>query len=667
MLRTMNLRPLAALLLSTLALWPVPSVSARWARQPPEDVPALAPESGPAQPDLSRLAPPVAEQIETLVGVVRTLEAQGAEPRRRAEAYGALGHLYLVYEMLGAAEDAYRHAAGLAPEDPRWPYYLGYLQSKSGALDAARDSYLAALAREPEDLPARLRLGQVELDRNEPEAAREQFLFVLERRPESAAASYGLGRTAAAEGDFEQAVDHFERAAALQPDAGLVHYALAQAYRRLGRLDDARRALESYREVPVHFPDPRIDRLAELSARAVFDQVMALAASPETFPDERFLDHAMGLLATREGVAEAIDARLSEGGLDPRTRGRLHALVGSLLVFRSRDEEAVERFGRALSETPDLDAARERRANALMRTGRPGEAFEELSTLVTRRPEAVDLRLKRAAAAMVLERFDEARTDLERVVATAPDNAEAQHRLGAVLERQGRPREAAEHYFVAGRVNTSPERAARAMFEAARLWAGAGRSGRALDAFVRARDLDPDLLDVRLGLGGMLLNQGEVEAARQEFHRAVEIDPANARARVGEAISLLALERWTAAAERLEEGVERVPEDPALQLLLARLRAAAPDASVRDGGRALELARRLHRLRPSVRSAEAQALALAELGRFDEAASWLRRALDVVRGTGDGVLARELERVLADVEDGRAFRASGPSDLIVLP
>lgn len=626
---------------------------------------AAAPQ--PSPPDVSRLEPAVAGQMEELRHVVETLEARDAPSQQRAEALGTLGHLYLVYDLLDAAQDAYRTAARLAADDPRWPYYLGYLQTRLGNLDEARAGYLAALERDPEDWTARLRLGRVELDRNDPAAAREQLERVLRERPGSAATLEGLARAAAAQGKLEEAADLYERVVTLQPEAGLAHYGLAQVYRRLGRLEDARRALEHYAETPVTFPDPRIDRLAQISTRAVFDQVLALAASPETFPAERFLDHAMGLLATRQGVAEQIDARLAEGGLDAPTRARLQALVGHLLVFRSRDEEAVERFTRALEEDPSLDAARARRANALMRLGRAEDAYRELSLLAEQRPKAMDVRLKRAAAAMALERFEEARGDLEQVIRVVPDDAEARHRLGATLERLGRPREAVEHYLEAGRLNTSRERAARATFEAARLLAGLGQTDRAADTFRRARDLDPDLLDARLGLGGLLLNSGRPAAAREEFHRAVEIDPDNAPGRVGEAISLLVLERWAEAAERLEEGVERLPRDPALQLLLSRLRAAAPEASVRDGARALELARAFHRERPSVRSAEAQALALAELGRFDEAARWLRQALEVVRRAGDAQLAATLERHLTDVEAGRAIRAAAPSDLIVLP
>lgn len=630
----------------------------------------VAPTAAASPPDLSRLEPAVAEQIEELRRVVDTLEAEQAPADRRAEAHGALGHLYLVYELPNAARDAYGAAARLASDDPRWPYYLGYLESRVGDLRAARDAFLEALRRDPDDDLARLRLGEVELDLDAPAAAREQFDRVVQGRPDSAAAHYGLGRGAAAGGDLEEAVRRLERTVELQPEAGLAHYALAQVYRRLGRLDDARRALDSYAETPVRFADPRIDRLASVSGRTVFDQVLGLAASPDTFPDQRFLDHAMGLLAVREGVIEEIDAHLARSGPDApsaRTRARLEALVGNLLVFRDRDEEAIRRFDRALTANPDVQAARELRANALMRTGRPAEALQDLAALVESRPGSVDLRLKKAAAAMTLERFDEAREDLQAVLQAEPESSEARYRLGVTLERLGRPGEAVEHFLEAGRINASPERAARAYAEAARLLAGAGRIDPALDTFRRARDLDPELLDVRLGLGGLLLNRGDVTGAREEFHRAVEIDSGAERAWVGEAISLLASAQWAEAARRLEAGVERLPQDPALRLLLARLLAAAPDAAVRDGERALELARGLHRERPSVRHAETLAWALAETGRFEEAADLVRHALEVVRRAGDARLGRSLQELLTGLEAVRPFRADGPTDLIVLP
>ena len=78
----------------------------------------------------------------------------------------------------------------------------------------------------------------------------------------------------------------------------------------------------------------------------------------------------------------------------------------------------------------------------------------------------------------------------------------------------------------------------------------------------------------------------------------------------------------------LERSVEAFPQNLALQHLLARLLAASQQASVRDGERALEVARQLVTTRASLEHVETLAMALAELGRFDEAVA---RQRDVVR------------------------------------
>jgi Flp pilus assembly protein TadD len=56
-------------------------------------------------------------------------------------------------------------------------------------------------------------------------------------------AEYGLGQIAAAEGRHDAAIAHLQRAIALFPEWGEAHYALAISYRRLGRQEDAERAM----------------------------------------------------------------------------------------------------------------------------------------------------------------------------------------------------------------------------------------------------------------------------------------------------------------------------------------------------------------------------------------------------------------------------------------
>jgi hypothetical protein len=73
--------------------------------------------------------------------------------------------------------------------------------------------------------------------------------------------------------------------------------------------------------------------------------------------------------------------------------------------------------------------------------------------------------------------------------------------------------------------------------------------------------------------------------------------------------------------------------------------AAAPDASVRDGARALDLARSLVERETTIDHVETLAMALAELGRFDDAIHWQERAIERETATGEDSTAsrRRLE------------------------
>jgi len=60
---------------------------------------------------------------------------------------------------------------------------------------------------------------------------------------------------------------------------------------------------------------------------------------------------------------------------------------------------------------------------------------------------------------------------------------------------------------------------------------------------------------------------------------------------------------------------------------LARLLASSPDRSLRDGRRAYELALAVYTTSPTPVHRETVAMALAELGRCDEALEWMQRAV----------------------------------------
>ena len=99
-------------------------------------------------PDLSTADLFVREQVRSqYASMMRTVEAPAADAAARADAHGDMGKLLMAAGLTGAAEPYLRQARTLAPDDARWPYYLGHLYRTTGALEdsaAASTPYCAS-------------------------------------------------------------------------------------------------------------------------------------------------------------------------------------------------------------------------------------------------------------------------------------------------------------------------------------------------------------------------------------------------------------------------------------------------------------------------------------------------------------------------------------------
>ena len=83
-----------------------------------------------------------------------------------------MGNLLLAAEYFDAAEACYLHAQSLAPDDVRWPYYLGHVYMTKAELGKAVTSFERALRLRPDDVATLVWLGGVHLDLGEPEPGR---------------------------------------------------------------------------------------------------------------------------------------------------------------------------------------------------------------------------------------------------------------------------------------------------------------------------------------------------------------------------------------------------------------------------------------------------------------------------------------------------------------
>ena len=274
----------------------------------------------------------------------------------------------------------------------------------------------------------------------------------------------------------------------------------------------------------------------------------------------------IGVMAVLIGGAAAGAARL------PRAvRMGTPYLVAAVLVILGamtwrhagiyRDEIAF--FGHIVSHNPDARDAYLNLAHALTTADRPAEALAAARSAVEKRPDSASAYSNLGLALLKLERLDEAEKILHRGLELDPRHRNARQNLAEVMRKQKRHEEAVEAYR---RVIKRDRRYARA-------YAGLGdslyhlqRYDEAVASMSTAISLEPNssingTLHVLLGLALQKLDR--LEAAAEHFHRALELDPADARPLV----SLAGLRTEQGRSEEANEYLDRArklnPRDPA--------------------------------------------------------------------------------------------------------
>jgi tetratricopeptide (TPR) repeat protein len=637
--------------------------------RPPEEIPDPAGLPVP-DPDLGEMEPALAAVVNDLEAAVASRAGNPeADPREVGKAFGDLGQLYHIFDLLDAAEIAYDNARRLLPGEYRWIYLQALVRVDKGELEAAEQGLVRALELRPESLAAWIRLGDVRLDLNRPEDAHEAFEKARELDSDSAAAEFGLGRVEAALGRTEEAVARFERALELQPQASVVHYPLAQAYRRLGRTEEAERELRRRGDRRVHFPDPPVDELSDLQTLVAFRVLGSLAQDLEV-PPEQLLTFAISHLGRVEGTLEPLEKVLGqwdEQGVAPERIARLHYAAGGILVQQRSDDRAIEQFRAAVREDPDFVDAHIKLGNALARSGRLEEAVAEFTRALELAPDDRELRLKRATVLLNRGRTGEAIEELRRLARQAPDDPTARIRIAEALEASGDFQGADREYRSAlsgttaegGLAAPAQARIHRAygLFHQRR-----GRFEEAVEEYRQALELDRKLVGARRDLAAVLGHLRRYSEAASEYAQVTATVPDDEPARWGEALALILDSRPAEAVRTLEEGVAVVSDGVALRSFLARILAIAPDDGIRRGSKALELAKAVYDERPLPSHAETVAMAYAETGSFEKAVEWQRRVIDQL---DPGPAAERAKERLELYEAGKPFRARSLEDLVV--
>ena len=425
-----------------------PALAATPASPAAQVTPADAPSCASALPDLSRVSTSVQTQIGDRQAALAAARARADAPAALADAYGALGMVFMVAKFPDAAESCLLEASALAPDQVRWPYYLGHLHRDGGALEEAATFFAHASRLRPDDVAALVWLGDIRLGQGRPEEAEPLFARALALRDESLPARFGLGRVALLKEDYGRAVALLEEILARDPGAGAVHYPLGMAYRGLG--DEARAQAHLQRrenaalspadplmaELDALLDSPRahetrgvaaLDREDWRTAAAHFRQGLALD------PDDPALRHRLGTALYLMGDPAGALAEFERVARTSPNYPAAHYSIGLLLQDAGRHTEAVERFSTTLRYRPTDTEARLRVAISLRRSGDPEAALAHYQSVLRMSPDIIDARFGAAIALVQLQRYREARDRLVAASDAFPGETIFPHALARLL------------------------------------------------------------------------------------------------------------------------------------------------------------------------------------------------------------------------------------------
>jgi tetratricopeptide (TPR) repeat protein len=216
-----------------------------------------------------------------------------------------------------------------------------------------------------------------------------------------------------------------------------------------------------------------------------------------------------------------------------------------------------------------------------------------------------------------------------------------------------RPRDAINHYTAVLDKNPEDERAI-----SCRCWAymAIGDYDRALKDGEEAVRLNPDSTAWRNNRGEVLIKRKEYDKAIAEFSAILDQNPTYFFALYNRSEAYIRSKQFARALTDVELAMKNEGRVPALHMNLARVRATAPDAKLRDGKRALDAAKKavdMIKYRDG-RFLDTLAAAYAEVGEFDKAVESQQKAIDdpeFMKDEGDGARKR-----LQLYRDKKAFR-----------
>ena len=432
------------------------------------------------------------------------------------------------------AREAARHALDIDPRSAEAQCLLGMAEWALGDSDAAEKDLSKALELDPGLIMAQRTLGAIYLKQKRLKDARRQFASVLASQPNDFESLYGLGLTFLLDNHPAAALGPFHQASKIQPQNPGLLASLLQTQLQLKQETPAAATLAQM-DSQLDKKDPRRRELAAMLAGegAYKLAVKQFERLRETQPESYELNYNLALayhLAGQDDQAAALLAQMLGG----KEIAELENLLGDVEEARGNKSKSLEAFRRAAGLEPKNVDYRYDYAQALAHEWLLNQALDVFRGAAADFPQSARIWMGWGAAYYLAGKYPEAAQTLLHTAEIAPQAGEVYYLLGRVYDAAGpfqnaiaerfadhcrtEPSDVWGHYFYGHILAESSQQASSA------------RLLEAQEHLEKAVALNDRLAEAHTELGKVLDQCGQIEAARKELERAVQLDPQSSSA-----------------------------------------------------------------------------------------------------------------------------------------
>jgi len=331
--------------------------------------------------------------------------------------------------------------------------------------------------------------------------------------------------------------------------------------------------------------------------------------------------------------------------------------LGNALLRKNEIDEAIANYHRALEGPSEYEPETHNNlGNALLRKGRIDEAIPHFEKFVQLRPEQAEAYYDLGNALLQKGLVADAVAHYEKALKLNPIWAEAENNLGNALLRQGQIDQAILHFqkYLELCSDRAEKNRAEGHYNLGTALLRKGQFGEAITHFREAVKLQPDYAEAQNNLAGVLLQEGQVDEAILHYQKVLELrsnqgETQRAEAHYKLANALLQKGLLVEAIAHYEQALEISPRSVPIQSQFAWVLATCSEVSLRNGSRAIELARQADQLSGGQDPAILRTLAAAyaEGRQFPHAVQTAQTALELATAQGNSALGQALRQEIA--------------------